>query len=139
MWYEWIASNYDDLDLTPSNIKDWVDIFGVEGTFEGSGNWSFWTLHTIALDVSYINYYQVGNMIILASSWNVWTAWYYNDANTRQKICEMIWFSTVVSYIHCTKKDASDSNLYLTQYWNDGSRHFSSQFWTDELLSMICS
>lgn len=29
-----IASNFNDPDLIPGNIKDQVDIFGVEGTFE---------------------------------------------------------------------------------------------------------
>lgn len=31
---EAIVSNYPDADLVSDNIKDWVDIFGVEGTYE---------------------------------------------------------------------------------------------------------
>lgn len=39
MWYQWISSNYDDIDLIPSNIRQGVNIFGVDGNYEGAG-WS---------------------------------------------------------------------------------------------------
>lgn len=38
MGYQWIASNYNDSDLTENNIRDGVEIFGVEGGLVGT-NW----------------------------------------------------------------------------------------------------
>lgn len=35
MTLQWYTSNFPDADLTPPNIKDGVDIFGVEGTYTG--------------------------------------------------------------------------------------------------------
>lgn len=39
MWYEWITQNRPDTDLVSWNIKDWVNIFGVEWTFEWEWMW----------------------------------------------------------------------------------------------------
>jgi len=39
MWYEWITQNRPDADLIPSNIKSWVNIFGVIGNYSWAWIW----------------------------------------------------------------------------------------------------
>lgn len=87
MWLVWYVSNFADEDLTPSNIKDGVTIYGVVGdyiwgwTILPSG-WTIWNL--LISDISLYNSYE---------SWGgmLWT-YYYEDSNI------ISWFALFHTY-----------------------------------------
>jgi len=86
MWYKWIASNYNDNDLIPTNVKDGVDIFGVEGDLISSAlewlelsivYWKSdftntekcqWSRSVIAETAGFL-------YMIFPSSWDDWSDW----------------------------------------------------------------
>lgn len=68
MWYTWIVNNFDEPNLIPSNIKDGVDIFGVEGSFEWGGSGSLGNRQTVVDWLYTIQYKQIWNIFIF---WNI--------------------------------------------------------------------
>ena len=84
MGYEWIASNYNDTDLVPENIKDSVSIFGVEGDLVGwagvfaiSGN-QFFSAMTLCHSGAVVWQFQY---TWDDSNWLVCEGWFANMAN----------------------------------------------------------
>jgi len=57
MTLEWYSSNFPSLTLLPENIKQWVTIFDVDGTFNGSGigNFDNTVDHTMVIMSTYDN------------------------------------------------------------------------------------
>jgi len=89
MTLEWYASNFNDPDLIPGNIKDWEDIFGVAGNYVGwwavtnaydifcdsqyCGNSHTWQLHTCMVAETPTHYYFCSNLSSHYWGSNPWT------------------------------------------------------------------
>ena len=96
MGYEWMASNYPDMDLIPSNVKDAVDIFGVVGDYAGWGlppGWVAWLFNIARIYHGVDLYYQ------LMSS-----TYYFEDTNY------ISWFAQLG---YKTNNGRYSSNSYL--------------------------
>lgn len=124
MWYQWIASNYNDSDLTENNIRDGVEIFGVEGNFEGltsgwlgnyiwSVSWS--TASTILVPgVRAIEFWDY--VYFFCCFWMVWWGMWLFASKIHKETLEI----TIIGY--------------LTQSWTWAGQHYihnSYIDWTD--------
>lgn len=120
MWLVWYVSNFWDNDLVDTNIKEGVDIFGVEGTYTGA----LW-----GRTIQYVTNFAVRNE--MEQTWNDWTR-----ATTSTNYIVGVYF-TVASWwqnswmvartpktgtlaIGWTGKALSDKNSFISVYqeWN---------------------
>lgn len=83
MGYEWIASNYPDTDLVDTNIKDGVDIFGVEWTYTWWAIWAMWVKYLMNSDNNYWDGYWLPVIAVLqywndliSCAWSYWSGTY---------------------------------------------------------------
>lgn len=75
---QWLTNNRPDADLTESNIKQWVEIFGKVGTFVGTFSWgtgnfvggSAYNINSHGIKSDGTRTIKVGNKIVFF--WWVW-------------------------------------------------------------------
>lgn len=123
MTLQWYTSNFQDTNLIPSNIKDGVDIFGVEGTFEGSWSWSMWDVLQLELtgwQINWpLNYIKIWNLFIFGWAWvydfdsNKWEWGVTSDIDTRTKIMNLLWYTNIVDYFEWP----TTPDVNINRYW----------------------
>ena len=111
MWYEWITSNYDDVDLTPENIRKNKNIFWVEGTFEGSWGGNIPIEESISFWWGVYNWIRFWNLYIFtwaSAPW--WTELAISSLwdSTINKIAQELWKTLI----------AQKTTTYIIWWWN---------------------
>lgn len=133
MTLQGIVSNFPDADLTPPNVKDGVDIFGVEGTYTG-GWWAiFWWSY-------FYNYSLISPTILIETFWvsnrpaNSWEAgdflceynnrvyYFYSQNNWNYGNGKIIW------YIPQDGNSVTQIHTYWTSLVNTDDRTHQTKF-----------
>lgn len=123
MTLRWTAGNKIDANLIPSNIKDWVTIFGVEESFEGIGNTNGYPWITIPLFSS--NWEIAPGIMQRIYDW--WACWEYWD-----KIYSMVHgYPWSDQYMYILYYEKSTWNVWIV--WNIW---FSSPSFEEHIISI---
>jgi hypothetical protein len=118
------------LDHIPENIKDGIDIYGVGGTFEWSAWWDLWTRETVIdINLDFFYYKKIWDLYLMwwvqfdwMSSTNYPIRWWL--ALTRERIRDILWKTTIVSYLETTVWYAN-SRAY--RWWATWSWHIDAE------------
>jgi len=135
MGYQWIVQNRPDTDLIPTNIKDWVYIFGVEWSLVwwiwtlgvGKSINTYWSILTMPQYMIALNYAAVLNWWLTAfvAEWNylcVWI-WYTNTYPTNH-------FATTFYRIDLTTWAISFIWTAISNSWSDTFASMEYDVWT---------
>lgn len=144
MAYEWIVQNYPEPNLLAENIKKDVEIFGVEWDYIWEWPISAWSWDDIVVWTYRLKYKIFWNMILIwyAWTWNsLWPRyWIVNDELTRNKIADVLWFTTVESNV-LTKNANTSSSTSCSIYWDWSSWQLWSTWgeWVDMIYVLFVS